>query len=778
MTAATAGAEMPQQTGAVAQSTPTQPKKQPLTGPATRSYNLAEEWDRTAGLSDSDNAVLDKLAQTCSCRPYPPQIIDTSGTKSAAGTTTTEKLSAVKETPDETGRSPGSNAALDKAILENSHQFYLWHGELEAARRSETEEKYRKYGEVLESHLSTCSGLLSQVDETLSMFERLQEQHKAVDQKTRTIHDSCEKLVEEKDHLVRFAEALRTKLAYFDELETIAAKFHSASLSVEGPHFLPMLKRLDECITFVSSNPQYAESATYQAKFRQLQSRALATIRSRVKSVLDKASAQVTKAIKGGHAAKESAEEIGEAADGDLSHSLSDGAETAVLYVRFRAAAEPSLKGLLAEIESRGTRPEYTRLATELQTLFCETRLHLVGQVVENRITQLSGLPIQALARNGCAYLMQVCHLEHQLFEHFFPAAAAEPGAMRPLVEPMCNILYDVLRPICIAMSDIDQLCEVVDIMRHEILQEQLGRRGNAVAPVRPIIQRALQDAQERLTFRAQAYLKDSVASYFPTSSDTDYPGRLVAAAQARSPEDGAAQNQIPEVVEAQAQAGGSPEKDSSLASMDPYSLWYPPLQRSLLLLSKVYRCLPKSIFGGLAHEAVASTTASIKQASQMVARRSGPTDGQLYMIKHLLILREQIAPFEAEFAVSEKDLDFGHMRDQLRRIMAGESSLFVFSSSNAMLQLVGNGVRVMESTVDSKKDLEKLLKATCESFIMSITKLIVEPMLSFITKVTAVKVSTSASRPIREHAFASPGKLNEMIGKVNHALDNALPKV
>ena len=54
----------------------------------------------------------------------------------------------------------------------------------------------------------------------------------------------------------------------------------------------------------------------------------------------------------------------------------------------------------------------------------------------------------------------------------------------------------------------------------------------------------------------------------------------------------------------------------------------------------------------------------------------------------------------QAEFAVAEKDLDFGHMRDQLRRIMVGESSLFAMSSSNAVFQFVGGGVRVMESTV------------------------------------------------------------------------------
>lgn len=47
---------------------------------------------------------------------------------------------------------------------------------------------------------------------------------------------------------------------------------------------------------------------------------------------------------------------------------------------------------------------------------------------------------------------------------------------------------------------------------------------------------------------------------------------------------------------------------------------------------------------------------------------------------------------------------------------------------------------------VDSKKELEKQVKASCEAFIMAVTKLTVEPMLSFITKVTAVKVATSLS--------------------------------
>ena len=75
-------------------------------------------------------------------------------------------------------------------------------------------------------------------------------------------------------------------------------------------------------------------------------------------------------------------------------------------------------------------------------------------------------------------------------------------------------------------------------------------------------------------------------------------------------------------------------------------------------------------------------------------------------------------------------------------------------------MQLVSRGPRCVESLVDAKRDLERALKAACEAFIMAATKATVEPMLSFLTKVTAVRVASQLShgRPLREQV--SPARV------------------
>jgi len=767
---------------------PTAPRTLP--GAAARTYNVASTWEKLAVLSEEQERVVDLVSQHCAERPLPKHVLD-----KVEPPTTAAAEGPLPETEAEPMAAEGS---LEEAVLENSNQFYRWHSEVEAARVLETEEKHQEYAESLRGHIRALDELQEKVEGTLQLFEQLKGQHQDVASKSKALHDSCELLVAEKDRLVEFADALRDKLSYFDELDSLSAKFHSASLAVESEDFLPILRRLDECIAYVTMHPQFADSASYAGRFRQLQSRAMSTIRTKVNQILRHAADQVQAAIK-----EQPAASIGRgggvgngSADG-ASHPNppSEGAETALLYVRFRATVEPGIKGLLQSLESRAQQPEYAQLMADCQRMYCEVRLQLMATLTEARIQQHRKEPLPTQTRNGWAALMQICQMEYQLFENLFPGRDPSSGALSPLIDTLADMLYETLRPAYIHLQDLAALCQLVDILQREILEEQLDRRGEAVALLRGVLQRTIADVQHRLTFRAQAFIKE-VSGFQPKPDDLDYPQKLLAASttgdgeiQADSdPADSRGALSPETAANGQASASGVTEKESGLES---YKVWYPTVRETLSCLGKLYRCVEPRVFAGLAQDAVTACTASVQLASRAVAKKSGLMHGQLFLIKQLLILREQIAPFDADFSHVEKDLDFSHMRSHLRRILAGKASLFSLSANNAVVQLVSRGgPRILENQVDSKKELEKLLKVTCEAFIMSVTKASVEPLLSFITKVTAVRARSKhvtqnkvsgpqppKTKPLREQAFAAPERLVEMVAKVRGALASDLPQ-
>ncbi|KAG4167341.1 hypothetical protein ERO13_A13G188800v2 [Gossypium hirsutum] len=713
----------------------TAPSKLPKSGAISKGYNFASTWEQNAPLTEQQQRAIQMLSHAVAERPFPANL--------AQERTSGQDKGLSVSTKDDNFR---DSEAIDE-ILVNSNQFYKWFTDLESALRSETEEKYQHYVDTLVDRIQTCDDILRQVDETLDLFNELQLQHQAVETKTKSLHDACNRLVMEKQRLIEFAEALRSKLKYFDELENITSNFYSPNMNVGNANFLPLLKRLDECILYVENNPQYAESSVYLLKFRQLQSRALGMIRSHVVSVLKSASSQVQAAIWSSGGNKE---------------SLSEGVEASIIYVRFKAAAS-ELKPILEEIESKASRKEYVYLLAECHKLYCEQRLSLIKGTVHQRISEFAkkeGLP--SLTRSGCAYLMQVCQLEHQLFHHFFPSSSEDVSSLAPLIDPLSTYLYDTLRPKLIHEANVDFLCEMVDILKAEVLGEQLSRKSESLAGLRPSLERILADIHERLTFRARTYIRDEIANYIPINEDLDYPTKL---------------EHSVDVVSVTA----------TNANPDVFKTWYPPLEKTISFLSKLYRSLEPAVFTGLAQEAVEVCSVSIQKASKLVAKRSTPMDGQLFLIKHLLILREQIAPFDIEFSVTDKELDFSHLLENLRRILRGQTSLFDWSGSTSLARTLSP--RVLESQVDAKKELEKILKATCEEFIMAVTKQVVDPMLSFVTKVTAVKVALSSgtqnqkrdsvmAKPLKEQAFATPEAVAELVQKVHSAIQRELPVV
>lgn len=207
-----------------------------------------------------------------------------------------------------------------------------------------------------------------QVSKTLGVFDSLLSLHTHVSSSSAAMSSHTEALLAQKATLSEFAEALRARLKFFDEYELAASQFASAAAAPDSTDLMPLLHKLDECISYVAANPQYADAVTYANKFRQLQLKALGLVRGRVQSVLRAAAQTVQAAVAeaaggaaaaaaaagaapaaGAAAAAAGARLSGRANSGALAGGrvplLPEGQEVSLLYVRFRAAAEPALKG-------------------------------------------------------------------------------------------------------------------------------------------------------------------------------------------------------------------------------------------------------------------------------------------------------------------------------------------------------------------------------------------------------------------------------------------------
>lgn len=664
-----------------------------------------------------------------------------------------------------------------------THQFHRWYTDVEVKMKCERDEKYRTHAEKLKQHISTCSCILEQVCVARRNFNDMELQHKILKGRGEVLQLECDRLMTEKARLSSFAGSLHRKLSSFDELEKVMTDFHLTRAQASGVQLMSLLQRLDECISFINRHPQYVESETYAMKFRQIQAGALATVRSHVHASLRAAVTRASRMKPADHLPDANTITSIEETEPHPVKRLAEGTDTDSLDVQFRATL-CDFKTFMVELERRASRPEYADLIADCQSLYCEERLNLLTPTVQMRFSEYaSRLSLLPLARAGCAYISQVCQAERHLYEHFFPSASTHQQALVSLMDSIGAFLHDVIRPCYLSLSDLHDLAELVGVLQNEVMQGS-HRDDGSVDLLQPFTSRMVADVQERLIFRAQAFMRDEVGSYRPTVDDLDYPAKLQNNTTSTKPRDDVELKQEHEVAqEVQTVEDSSTEvrAESTDVAVEPESRtlsWYPPLDHTLKCLATLYRCVEEETFSGLAQEAIQMCTEAVQLASRAIARRSSVVDGQLFAIKHLLILREQIAPFDSDIMIAVKELDFSHMRGQMRRMLTGELSLFSLTHENALLVIASRGApRIVESFVDSKKELEKQLKTVCEAYIMSVTKQIVEPMLSFITKVTAVKLSGAYEGvSLREAAFATPDKIADIAARVLKSLNEDLP--
>ncbi|XP_065079066.1 conserved oligomeric Golgi complex subunit 3 isoform X2 [Ochlerotatus camptorhynchus] len=665
------------------------------------------------------------------------------------------------------------------SVIDSTQDFLSWYNSIDSEILEHFDDVYLDYYEQLKARSAECDKLLEEIEVSLDSLKKLTSEYNFVSEKTSSLHQASENLLQDQTKLNEIGEEIRRRLKYFTQAESIYQRLQNPTFSVSNDTFVDILNTIDDCLEYMRVNPGFSEAFAYGIKYRNCLAKATQMMRNYVSNILINATAQIL-------GPRTTTTTIG------TGETMEQGSEAAfaLYYGKFQASA-PRVKRITGTIEARLDRStEYEQLLASLHQLFLSNRATIMSSGVEQAIRDLSRKHKGdhcALVRSACAFMVHVCQDEHRLFFQFFTNPSPQLTAY---MEGLCTILYDTLRPFIIRIDHLETLAEICSILRVEMLDEHVNYNPESLEAFAKIVYQLLQDVQERIGFRAQNYLESDILNYRPSAGDLAYPEKLemmesialslqenyLRRADSRSSIVSMASLASQEVESINQHAEQAAKSRASNSPADLHGMWYPTVRRTLVCLSRLYRCIDRIIFQSLSQQALAYCIQSVTNAAAQISQKKTTIDGELFEIKHLLILREQIAPFRVDFTVKETSLDFSKVKTAAYELLQKRKQLFALGSNNALLEFLLDGTPlVKEQLLDSRKDVDRQLKTVCEMFIRDATRQLVGPILNFIdTAQNHVKQSAPGSNQqpgakqqglaLRMAAFAAPQQISSII--------------
>ena len=451
---------------------------------------------------------------------------------------------------------------------------------------------------------------------------------------------------------------------------------------------------------------------------------------------------------------------------------------------------------------------EYLSALQDCQGIYFECRAQLLLPSIRATINKLCIDHERnhcGMMRSGCSLLLHISDDEYRLYNQFFKV---DVGNFKSFLDSICVILYDALRPLIINLSHLETLSELTSILKSEMLEYHCGDNPIHLESFKDTIQQLLQDVQERLIFRTHIYIRTDISDYRPHPGDLSYPEKLQMmesiqdTIMADEKEKRARTNSVSSNASMTSLEVASINRSTSPYSspVDLHGMWYPTVRRTLVCLSRLYRCLELEIFQGLSQEVLDACIDSLETASLQIADKKGARNGQLFMIKHLLILREQITPFQVQLSVLEHSLDFSMLKNaalsliplnlsnklepqQLANLTANMTgnapgrgnSPYGLGSVRSLIE--GSTPQVKEHCRDSRREVDKKLKLSCENFISTSVKDLVGAMKELLEKVKKETATPTASK-ISTLPWMSTKELNAVVNDSQKKIKKELPVI
>lgn len=623
------------------------------------------------------------------------------------------------------------------------------------------------------SNMKKFRVLEQQIGVSRDTMKELREAYESVSSRTCSLHDACDRALAEQTSLSTGSQLIKTNLYYFKQADAIMKKLSVAKLMVTGHSFAAILVSIDECLTYLRAHPEYKESEAYIAKFEQCLSRAMTWVRVAVLADLD----SCFNDVKDRQAQLEADyEKIGRSGQEEDTFAL--------LYGVFASKAAV-VKASINVVEQRfSTVPEFEEMLAECQYAYFAKRHLLLGPILESTLSNLSSTHAEStcrLTRDACTFMLRTCDDEYRLYRQFFvtrnnnddrkvsmdgrisPAMSTitsvftsvqSPQQVHPFEtfsEQMCRTLYDMLRPRIVHNPHLETLAELCTMIKVEMIENRCSLQMVAsilgddasddpnVSGLNPragfvaVMSELVGDIAERIVHRAGLYAQNDIGAYRPAAGDIAYPQMLQMIRKIESEQKEKEQN-------------GGDEKNGVATAIDQHCLWYPTVRRTVMCLSKIFPCLDIGVFHSLARDMLFACIESLQTAATAILSTPAPAkgwskklDAHLFVVKHLLILREQTAPYRQNVLSSRSDalntkdfsIDFSKFTNVL---FDSNSKWFELSTNNTLLELITTvPIEMREHEGDSRRVLDQQLRAATFRLAHEVSQLMVGALAEWI---------------------------------------------
>lgn len=533
------------------------------------------------------------------------------------------------------------------------------------------------FRETVNLHLFSCDKLLQQSDTVLSYVNDLTKGFEDVYKETHSLQETCNELLNEQLRLTSLCDEIDNNLKVFENLESIMRQLNTPGTDLVLKKTFPtLLDQLDEGLIYVEKHKHFKNIEIYQQRFRHCMTRALSLIQVYIQTALKDLE--------------------NEAYNTKVTNAA---AINVFLYAKFEAEADKISK-LTNQISLRGeSHEEYNELLLDCMRTYFATRYKLLSPQINKNSEESAKdqTKIIQFTRSNLLFYKNLCKQEYKLFNEFFNTG--EDTVVEWLGD-LCNSLYDTVRQRVIRETDINLLCELTFMLLDykkeedgetssvgsELVQDEMeDDEINFFELFKPI----LQDVQSRLLFRVQAFVDQEIVRHIPKEQDLYGLSNRRGHKRSKS---------------ALGELQGTREFDPETLYKD----WYPPMRKAVLLLSQIYQLISSTIFDDLAHRIVHECLGSLQAAHTLAVSRIGKLEADLFLIKHLLLLRQQIMEFDIEYVPAEVQFDFSGLAEVFELVKTEGISL----NTSHLLNLAKIGVpKVVNNMFDAKEELYAKLR-------------------------------------------------------------------